>query len=223
MKSKRYKKILNALKQKRIYDFSEAIEILKSSNLENSSNLEMSVSLNWNVKQNNIRGFVIIPHPVKKEKVAIINENIPATLKNKEDVIFIDLEVLPKIISNKKKSRWGFDKIFAHTSTLNKLKPFSKVLSLKKAFPNIKDGTLTDDLEKSVNDFESGRIELRNDKGGNFHILLGKTSFSLEQIESNYKVLFRKIISLKPTNWKGEYIKNITLSTTMGPGIRITI
>lgn len=223
MKSKRYRNALNAIETTKSYELSEAVEILKKNNLEASKNLELSFSLCWNAKQNNIRDFVIIPHPVKRERVAIIDENVPAELKNKEGMIFISLEDLPRIISKKKKSSWGFDKLFAHSSISDKLRPFAKTLSLKKSFPNVKDGTLTDDLEKAIADWEKGRVELRNDKGGNFHILLGKTSFELNQIEANYRTLIRKIMNLKPTNWKGEYLKSVTLSTTMGPGIRISI
>lgn len=223
MKSKRYRKALNAIETTKSYELSEAVEILKNNNFESSKNLELSFSLCWNAKQNNIRDFVIIPHPVKKEKIAIIDENVPVELKNKESIVFISLEDLPRIISKKKKSSWGFDKLFAHSSVSDKLRPFAKALSLKKSFPNVKDGTLTDDLEKSINDLFNGRIELRNDKGGNFHVLLGKTSFEINQIESNYKIIFKKIMNLKPTNWKGEYLKSVTLSTTMGPGVRISI
>lgn len=223
MKSKRYRKALNTLEQKKFYDFSEAIELLKRNNFEKSKNLEMSLSLNWSSKQNNIRDFVSIPHPIKKDRIAIIDENVPSSLKEDKNIVFISLESLPKVISNKKKSKWGFNKMFAHSSVLSKIKPFSKILSLKKSFPNIKEGTLSEDLEKSVNDFKNGKIELRNDKGGNFHILIGKTTFDNEQIESNYRTLLKKIISLKPTNLKGDYIKSITLSTTMGPGVRIAI
>ena len=223
MKSKRYRKALVSIELNKNYELAEAFSILKENNFESSKNLELSFSLNWNSKQNNLRDFVVIPNPVKREKIAIIDENIPSSLKEDKELIFISLEELPKIIKSKKKSSWGFDKLFAHSSSADKLKPFAKTLSLKKSFPNVKDGTLTENLEKSINDWKNGRIELRNDKGGNFHVLIGKTSFSLSQIEENYKIVLRKIMSLKPTTWKGEYLKSITISTTMGPGIRISI
>lgn len=148
---------------------------------------------------------------------------MPAVLRAREDIVFVAFDELSQITKKRKKSTWGFDKLFSHASASQKLKPLAKALALKKSFPNIKDGTLTENLEKAVSDWENGRIELRNDKGGNFHVLLAKTSFELSQIEENYRIILRKIISLKPVNWKGEYLKSVTVSTTMGPGIRLAV
>lgn len=223
MKSKRYRKALDAIESNKSYDLQSAVEILKSNNLEKSDNLELSFSLFWSAKQNNIRDFVIIPNPVKKNKIAIVDENVPAALRTRDDIVFVAIDELSLITKKRKKSTWGFDKLFAHSSASSKLKPLAKVLSLKKSFPNVKDGTLTENLEKAVSDWEQGRVELRNDKGGNFHVLLAKTSFELSQIEENYRIILKKIISLKPVNWKGEYLKSVTVSTTMGPGIRLAV
>jgi large subunit ribosomal protein L1 len=223
MKSKRYRKVLNSIELKKKYNLQDAIEILKNNDLKRSENLELSFSLFWNSKQNNIRDFVIIPNPVKKNKIAIIDKNISSELRDRKDIVFISLDELPSIISRKKKSTWGFDKLFSHSSASKDLSSFAKVLSLKKSFPNVKDGTLAEDLEKAISEWEKGKIELRNDKGGNFHVLLGKASFEINQIEENYRIILQKIISLKPINWKGEYLKSITISTTMGPGIKLLI
>ena len=222
MKSKRYRKIVASLEPQKTYNFTEAVQVLLKNNFEQSNNLEVSFALNWSAKQNNIRDFVFIPYPVKKEKFAIVDEEVPANIRERSDIVFIKLEDLSKIISKKKKSSWGFNKLMAHSSLTGQLRPFAKVLSLKKSFPNYKDGTLTDDLSASVEELDKGRLELRNDKGGNFHVIVGKSSFKVEQIESNFQVVFNKIVSLKPSNWKGEYLRGITISTTMGPGLKIS-
>jgi large subunit ribosomal protein L1 len=98
----------------------------------------------------------------------------------------------------------------------------AKVLGPKGMFPNSKNGTLTDDLEKAVKEIKAGKVEIKTDKQGNIHLLLGMTSFSLEQLKGNYEIIKKTILSLKPTSWKGDYVRNSTISTTMGPGIRIS-
>ncbi len=200
MKSKRYRKALAMLEPRKTYNFTEAVQILQKGNFEHSSNLEISLALNWSAGQSSIRDSVFIPYPVKKEKLAVIDEEVPASIKKRSDITLIKLGDLPKVISQKKKSSWGFDKLMAHSSLTSQLKPFAKVLSLKKSFPNYKDGTLTDDLSASVEELDRGRIELRNDKGGNFHVLVGKTSFEVRQVESNFQTIVNKIISLRPSN-----------------------
>jgi len=90
-------------------------------------------------------------------------------------------------------------KVLAHTSYQDKIKPLAKILGPKGLFPNSKNGTLTDDLEKAVREIQAGRSEIKTDKQGNIHLLLGKTMFSLEQLKKNYEVVYKNILTLKPT------------------------
>jgi len=177
----------------------------------------MAVSLCWDEKKTPLRSQLTLPYPVKsQEKIIIIGKELPSSLQNKEGVELVSVENISQTVEKGEKI-----KVLAHTSYQNKIKPLAKFLGPKGLFPNSKNGTLTDDLEKAVKEIQAGRTEVKTDRQGNIHLLLGKTIFSLEQLEKNYKNAYGVIVSLKPTNWKGDYIRSSTLSTTMGPGIRV--
>ncbi|RHZ37310.1 hypothetical protein [endosymbiont GvMRE of Glomus versiforme] len=216
--SKRYREISQKIEPNKHYSLTEALKFLQENNPEKSENIEMAVSLHWNEKKVPLRTQLSLPYPLKKqEKIIIIGEELPPTLQNKERIELVSAEKIPQLVNKEKKI-----KVLAHVSYQDKIKPLAKVLGPKGLFPNSKNGTLTDDLEKAVKEIQAGKVEIKTDKQGNIHFLLGKTSFSLEQLEKNYENAYKTIISLKPTNWKGDYIRNSTLSTTMGPGIRVS-
>jgi large subunit ribosomal protein L1 len=142
-----------------------------------------------------------LPYPAKKlERVAIIGEELPPALQNKEGIELIGTEEIVRRISKGKKNSWGFQKLLVHSSWQEKIKPLAKILGPKKMFPNSKDGTLTDDLVKAVEEIHKGKMELRSDKDGNLHTLLGKVDFNLEQLEKNYQVLLKAVMGLKASN-----------------------
>lgn len=217
--SKRYREISQKIEPSKLYSFTEALNFLQENNQEKSKNIEMAVSLHWNDKKIPLRSQLILPHPIKKqEKIIIIGEELPSALQNKEGVELVSVEKVSQLVDKEKKI-----KVLAHTSYRDKIKPLAKILGPKGMFPNSKNGTLTDDLEKAVKEIQAGRTEIKTDKQGNIHLLLGKTLFPLDQLKKNYEIVHKTILSLKPTGWKGDYIRNSTLSTTMGPGIRISL
>ncbi|CAJ0747052.1 24906_t:CDS:2 [Entrophospora sp. SA101] len=131
----------------------------------------------------------------RQEKIIIIGEELPPTLQNKEEIELVSAGKVAQLVNKEKKMI-----ILTHTSYQDKIKPLAKILGPKGIFPNSKNGTLTDDLEKAVKEIQQGRIEIKTDKQGNIHILLGKASFSLEQLKKNYEIAYETIKSLKPTN-----------------------
>jgi large subunit ribosomal protein L1 len=215
--SKRYREISQKIELNKKYSLTEALKLLQENNQERSKNIKAAVSLHWDDKKTPLRSRLILPYPIKKqEKIIVIGEELPSALQNKEGIELVSAEKISQFIEKEKKI-----KVLAHASYQDKIKPLAKVLGPKGLFPNSKNGTLTDDLEKAVKEIQAGRTEIKTDRQGNIHLLLGKTTFSLEQLEKNYKNAYGVIASLKPTNWKGDYIRSFTLSTTMGPGIRI--
>lgn len=216
--SKRYREISQKREANKPYPLEWGLKFFQENNQEKSKNIEMAVSLYWNDKKMPLRSQLSLPYPVKKQiKIIIIGEELPPNLQNKEGIELVSIEKIPQLVGKEKKL-----KILAHISYQDKIKPLAKVLGPKGMFPNSKNGTLTNDLEKAVKKIQEGETEIKTDKQGNFHLLLGKTSFSLEQLEKNHKSAYETILSLKPTGWKGDYIRNSTLSTTMGPGIRVS-
>ncbi|RHZ36946.1 hypothetical protein [endosymbiont GvMRE of Glomus versiforme] len=218
-RSKRYREVSQKIEPNKHYSLTEALKFLQENNPEKSENIKMAVSLRWNEKKVPLRIPLNLPYPLKKqEKIIIIGEELPPALQSKEGIEMVSAEKITQLVNKEKKI-----KVLAHVSYQDKIKPLAKVLGPKGLFPNSKNGTLTDDLEKAVKEIQAGKIEIKTDKQGNIHFLLGKTSFSLEQLEKNYESAYKTIISLKPTSWKGDYIRNSTLSTTMGPGIRVSV
>lgn len=102
-----------------------------------------------------------------------------------------------------------------------KLGAIGKILGPKGLMPNPKTGTVTLDVAKAVDDIKKGKVEYRADKEGNIHLIIGKVSFEIEKLEENFKAVIDEIRRVKPQTVKGDYIKNVTLSTTMGPGIKV--
>ena len=215
--SKRYQEISQKIEPNKKYSIDEALKFFQENSQEKSKNIELAVSLHWNDKKSPLRSQLILPHPIKNQgKIIVIGEELPSALQNEEGVELVSIERVYQLINKEKKM-----KVLAHTSYQDKIKPLAKILGPKGLFPNSKNGTLTDDLEKAVREIQAGRSEIKTDKQGNIHLLLGKTMFSLEQLKKNYEVVYKNILTLKPTGWKGDYIRNSTLSTTMGPGIRV--
>jgi len=222
--SKRYQKV-NKKIEKKYYPLREALTFC----LENK--LGKIIKADFKIKQSNktqkksllIKDMISLPHTVeRKGKIAIIGEKLPNELTKNEKVELIKMEDVKERIENKKRNQWGFEKLVAPTEYETNLKPLAKLLGAKGILPSTKSGTLTDNLSEAVKIWENER-EIKIDKDGNIHFVLGKTDFSLDQLEENYQTLYNKVKKLRPQNWKGDFIDNITLSTTMGPGIKTLI
>ncbi|HOH18398.1 MAG TPA: 50S ribosomal protein L1, partial [Bacilli bacterium] len=128
-----------------------------------------------------------------------------------------DTEYLEKI-----KAGWfEFDVIVATPDMMGELGKLGKILGPKGLMPNAKTGTVTMDIDKAVREIKSGKITYRVDKTGNIQVIVGKVSFETEKLADNIRVVYQTLIRLKPSTVKGIYVKNIAISTTMGPGVKI--
>ena len=231
--SRRYHKIKEQIPSSKIYSISEGLKFLQEHNEEKSKNIEVSFSLNWTKQKskNVLKSKIIFPNPFPpKSNLAIIKENLSQTLiedlQKKNNVELLTVSELQSKIKRedgkiKKKPQWGFTKLLAHPESEAKIKPLERILGPKGAYPTKKNGLLTENILEEVNKFSQGEWEIKTDKGGNIHMILGKNDFSLGALEENYKSLYNKVTNLKPKGWKGTFFRAITLSTTMGPGLKV--
>lgn len=224
-RSRRYREIKEKITNKH-YNLPEAVEFLRDNSQEKLKNIKASFSLHWTKQKNVLKTELILPHLVKKErKIAVIKEKLPEDiLKNCQKITEVELLTIAEVrqkVESKKKSHWGFIKILAHPATEEAIKPLQKLLGPKGIYPTKKNGSLTENVLEEIEKFRQGKTEIKTDKGGNIHAVIGSNDFSPTQLEENYKTIYSKITELKPVGWKGDFLKNITLSTTMSPGLKI--
>ena len=167
-----------------------------------------------------VRGAVVLPHGTGRTKRVLVLAKGPKADEAKEaGADFVgDDDMIAKI---EKENWFDFDVIVATPDMMGKLGKLGKVLGPKGLMPNPKAGTVTMDVVKAVNEVKAGKIEYRLDKSNIIHCPVGKVSFGAEKIEENIKALMEAIIKAKPAAAKGQYIKNCSIATTMGPGIKV--
>tara|TARA_S200000501_G_scaffold38058_1_gene31321 strand:+ start:1270 stop:1959 length:690 start_codon:yes stop_codon:yes gene_type:complete len=220
--SKNRKKALSVFDHNNMFTVKEASSIVKKiTNVKFDATIDLSIRLGVDPKQSNqmVRGVVSLPHGTGKEmKIAVVcqaNKEEEAKAAGADFVGFEDL--IDKI-----KGGWvDFDVMITTPDCMAKVGPLGKVLGPRGLMPNPKTGTVTLDVAKAVNDVKSGKIDFKVDKFGIIHAGIGKVSFTEQQIEENVQELLNAIIKLKPSASKGTYVKTISMSSTMSPGVKI--
>jgi|TARA_B100001750_G_C15425539_1_gene555297 large subunit ribosomal protein L1 len=204
------------------YPLEEAISLLKkASNAKFNETIDISVNLGIDAKKSeqNVRGSMVLPNGTgKKLKVIVFaqNEQVDAA-KNAgaDEVGFEDL-------AEKIKSGFSeFDLVIATPDTMRVVGQLGQILGPKGMMPNPKDGTVTKNVEDAVIKAKTGQVRFRNDKGGVVHCSIGKIDFSEESIKENLESFLDEIVKSQPSSAKGVFIKKVTVSSTMGPGITI--
>ncbi len=222
-KSKRYKEILkNKIKDKKISP-NEALDLVKK-NSSTKFDESIDISLKINLKQSkggdlSLRTIVNLPNGSgKKYKVAVLceAEKIDEAKKTGADVVGSD-DLIEKIAAGK----LNFTKLVCTPAMMGKIGKHGKVLGPKGLMPNPKLGTVATDLSKAVKDIKTGLVEIRNDKDGNLASTIGRKSFSTEKLIENYNYFIESIKKEKPDTIKGELIKNIFLTSTMGISYKV--
>ena len=222
-KGKKYLEALNKVDKSKLYTLDEAVKLVKETSVSKfDSSVEIAVRLNLDTRKSDqqLRGAIVLPSGTGKEKkVLVIAKGDNAKLAREAGADFVgDTDMLEKI----EKENWlDFDVMIATPDMMPLLGKLGKVLGPKGLMPNPKTGTVTTDVKKAVNDVKKGRVEYKTDSYGNVHALVGKVSFTEDQLKENIKAFMNIIIKSKPSVVKGVYVKNISLSTTMGPGIKI--
>lgn len=204
------------------YEVSEAIELAKkTATAKFDETVEVAFRLGVDPRQSDqmIRGAVVLPHGTgKSQTVLVFAKGEKAKEAEAAGADFVGAEDLVAKIQG---GWFGFDVAVATPDMMGVVGKIGRLLGPKGLMPNPKTGTVTMDVTKAVNEVKAGKIEYRVDKTGIIHAPIGKASFEQVQLEENFKTLVDVLIKAKPASSKGQYIKSVTVSTTMGPGVKI--
>ena len=222
-KGKKYVEAAKLVEKNKLYTKEEAIDLVKKTSITKfDSSVEVAMSLNLDTKKadQQLRGTICLPNGTGKTKKILVIAKGPKAAEAKEagaDYVG-DTDYLEKI---EKENWFDFDTLIATPDMMPQLGKLGKILGPKGLMPNPKTGTVTMDIKKAVEEVKQGRIEYRTDSYGNVHTIIGKVSFTEKQLLENLEAFVSLILKTKPSVVKGTYVKNISVSTTMGPGIKI--
>ncbi|MDO5085101.1 MAG: 50S ribosomal protein L1 [Erysipelotrichaceae bacterium] len=219
---KRYVEAAKLVEENKQYTALEAVELAKkTSTVKFDASVEVSFNLNVDPRHadQQIRGAMVLPNGTgRSQKVLVITQGAKEQEAKDAGADFVGGK---EMLEDIKKGWFDFDVIVATPDMMGELGKLGKVLGPKGLMPNPKTGTVTVNVANAVNEIKKGKIEYRVDKEGNINCLIGKTSFSVEALADNYKALYNQLLKARPAAVKGNYMKSITISTTMGPGIKV--
>ena len=224
--AKRGKKYLEAVKlydRTKKYSLEEAVELVKKTNVAKfDATVEVAFRLNIDPRkaEQNLRGAVSLPHGTGKTvRVLVIAKSAKAQEALAAGADYAgDAEYIEKI----KEGWFEFDTIIATPDMMGELGKLGRILGPKGLMPNPKTGTVTMNIEQTVKEFKAGKVEYRTDKVGNIQVPVGKVSFESAKLAENVKAIYNQMMRVKPQTVKGVYMMNITLSSTMGPGVKVS-
>ena len=224
-KGKKYVEALNKIEKGKAYTKDEAVKLVKATTTAKfDESVEVALRLNLDTKKadQQLRGAIVLPNGTgKTKKVLVITKGEQATKAKEAGADYVgDTDMIEKI---EKENWFDFDTLIATPDMMPALGKIGRVLGPKGLMPNPKTGTVTTDVVKAVEDVKKGRVEYRTDSYGNVAVAIGKVSFDEAKIKENLDAFVSLILKSKPSAVKGEYVKNITISTTMGPGIKIDV
>ena len=220
-RSKKYRSALELIDANKLYSIEEACELVKkTSTVKFDATVDVSFNLNVDPKQadQQIRGTIILPNGNGKTKKVLAITDKVEDAKNAGADFVGGKEMLEKI---QKENWFDFDVIVATPNMMGEIGKLGRVLGPKGLMPNPKTGTVSMDIAKAIHEIKAGKVEYRVDKTGNIPVIVGKVSFDAEKIVENIKTVYQLLLKLKPSTVKGVYVKNIAVSTTMGPGIKV--
>ena len=221
--SKRYTESAKLVDKNKQYEIKEALELIeKMPKTKFDQTVELHVKLGVDSKHadQQVRGTVVLPNGTgKTQKVLVFAKGPKAEEAEKAGADFVGAEELIPRIQN---DGWfDYDVVVATPDMMGVVGRLGKVLGPKGLMPNPKSGTVTMDVTKAINEIKSGKVEYRLDKTNIIHLGFGKVSFGADKLAENYETIMNAIIKAKPAAAKGQYIKSVSVTTTMGPGIFI--
>ena len=222
-RGKRYTEVAKLVDKSRIYDVATGLDlVLKTAKAKFDETVELHVKLGVDGRNadQQVRGVVVLPHGTGKDlKVLVIAKGDNADLAAKSGADYVGAE---EMISKIQTQNWfDFDVIVTTPDMMPLLGRIAKILGPKGLMPNPKSGTVTTDVKKAIADIKAGKVEYRLDKTNIIHVRIGKVSFGVEKLQENLSVVMDALIKAKPAAAKGTYIKSSSVSSTMGPGIKI--
>ena len=219
--SKRYAESAKLIDKNKQYEIKEALDLIeKMPKTKFDQTVELHVKLGVDSKHadQQVRGTVVLPNGTgKTQKVLVFAKGPKAEEATKAGADFVGAEELIPKIQNE--NWFDYDVVVATPDMMGVVGRLGKVLGPKGLMPNPKSGTVTMDVTKAINEIKSGKVEYRLDKNNIIHLGFGKVSFGAEKLAENYDVIMNAIIKAKPAAAKGQYVKSISVSTSMGPGI----
>lgn len=220
--AKKYKAALELIDRNNVYDPAEAIELVKktaTAKFDETVDVAVRLGVDPRHADQQVRGAVVLPHGTGKvARVIVFAKGDKAKEAEAAGADFVGADDL---VTKIQEGWFDFDVAIATPDMMGAVGKLGRVLGPKGLMPNPKTGTVTFDVTNAVKETKAGKIEYRTEKTGIVHAPIGKASFSPEKLEENFRTLIDALLKAKPTGAKGQYIKTVTVSATMGPGIRV--
>ncbi len=227
-RGKKYLKALELVDKSKKYTVEEAVDLLKkiAETTKRSFDETVEIAFNLNVDpryaDQMVRGSVVLPHGLGKPiRVLVLAEGEYQKMAEEAGADYVGGEdLINKIL----KEEWlDFDVVIAAPEIMSKVAKLGRILGPRGLMPNPKTGTVTSNIKQAVEDAKRGRVEFKVDKAGNLHMPVGKISFDKDKLVENIYTAIDAVVKARPSGAKGNYIKNVTLSTTMGPGVKLDV
>tara|TARA_Y100000768_G_scaffold272907_1_gene208844 strand:- start:353 stop:1048 length:696 start_codon:yes stop_codon:yes gene_type:complete len=221
--TKKKKQLLELVDPENTYSLEEAMNIfqsVKSNNFDESVDIALRLGIDPGKSDQNVRGAITLPHSLGKSvTIAVFADGDQAKDANKAGADFVGMEDLAEKFKNEE---INVDVVISSQTAMKIVGQLGQVLGPKGLMPNPKTGTVTDKVGEAINNAKSGQVRFRTDKNGILHGCIGKVSFSASQIQENAAAMLEEVKKLKPATAKGAYIRSVALSSTMGPGVKVT-
>lgn len=222
-KGKKYTEVAALIDREKAYDVNEAMELVKkTSTVKFDASVDAAFRLGVDPRQadQQIRGAMVLPNGTGKTSRVIV---FAKGDKAKEAEAAGADVVGDSDLVNKIQQGWmDFDVAVATPDMMAEVGKLGKVLGPRGLMPNPKTGTVTMDVTKAIQDIQAGKVEYRVDKAGNVHVPIGRVSFDVEKLVENFNAIYETLLRVKPSSAKGVYVKNISVTSTMGPGVRVS-
>ena len=222
-KSKKYVEALGKIDRNRLYDSKEALNLVSeiaTAKFDETVEAHVKLGVDSRHADQQVRGAIVLPHGTgKTKKVLVFAKGEKAKEAEAAGADFVGAEDLVQKIQ--KENWFDFDVVVATPDMMGVVGRLGRVLGPKGLMPNPKSGTVTFDVTKAVEEIKAGKVEYRLDKNNIIHVAIGKVSFGGEKLAENFNVLMNAIIKAKPSAAKGQYLRSISVTSTMGPGVKI--